>query len=205
MSFDEKARDWDKDPKKVARAKVFADEITDFLKEIRIDNALEFGSGTGLVSFNLYDRFGRITLADNSMGMMNVLRDKIEVTRAGNMFPLLVDIFKGPLPQEGFDIIYTLLTLHHIADVEKSLAIFYDLLNKGGYLCIGDLVPEDGSFHHKDPDFDGHKGFDTGEFREWLKNAGFSVEKEKIFSVIEKEYYSEMKKYPMFLLIAKKN
>lgn len=204
MSFDEKAKEWDKDPKKVARAQVFADEIIAWLDGRKIKSALEFGSGTGLVSFCLNDRFEKITLADNSKGMMEVLKEKIARTNASNMTPLLVDIFNDPLPAEGFEIIYTLLTLHHIRDVEKTLSVFNGILKKGGYLCIGDLITEDGTFHHKDPDFDGHKGFDTGEFKTWLNNQGFTVETEKIFSVIEKEYDSVLRKYPMFLIISKK-
>ena len=85
MSFDLKARDWDKDPQKVSRAKVFADEIVGFLNGTKIDKALEFGSGTGLVSFNLYNRFGKIILADSSSGMTEVLREKIGNTGAENM------------------------------------------------------------------------------------------------------------------------
>lgn len=204
MRFDEKARDWDKDPMRVRRARVFADEILSFTEGEKIENALEFGSGTGLVSFCLNDRFEKITLADNSRGMMEVLQEKIGLTGAGNMTPLLIDIFNDPLPEAGFDLVYTLLTLHHIRDVEKTLAVFYRILRPGGYLCIGDLVTEDGSFHHKDPEFDGHKGFDPNVFREWMMKQGFKVEQEKIFSVIEKEYKSELRKYPMFMITGKK-
>ena len=137
--------------------------------------------------------------------MISVLKEKIELVEAGNMIPLLTDIFKDPLPPEKYDIIYTLLALHHVHDVEKSVGIFSSLLKQGGYLCIGDLIKEDGSFHHKDPDFDGHKGFDRDVFKGWLENNGFTVMTNKIFSVIEKEHNSVMKKYPMFLLIGKKN
>ncbi len=205
MSFDKKAKDWDKDPKKVSRAKLFADEIVGFLNGHKVENALEFGSGTGLVSFNLFKRFANITLADTSRGMIEVLKEKIEITGAENMVPLLIDILEDALPQEGFEIIYTLLTLHHIHDVKKTLGIFNNLLNKGGYLCIGDLVTEDGSFHYKDPDFDGHKGFDTEEFKTWMTDSGFTVEVDKIFFELEREQNSVIKKYPMFLLIGKKN
>ena len=205
MSFDEKAKDWDKDPKKVSRAKVFADEILNFLDGRHIENAMEFGSGTGLVSFNLYDKFGNITLADNSNGMMEVLKEKIELTKADNLIPLLTDIFKDTLPGEKLDIIYTLLAMHHVYEVEKSIGIFNNLLKQGGYLCIGDLITEDGSFHHKDPSFDGHKGFDRDVFKGWLEDNGFTVLRNTIFAVIEKEYNSVMKQYPMFLLIGKKN
>jgi SAM-dependent methyltransferase len=205
MSFDDKAKDWDKDPKKVERASVFANDILQFLGEKKIEKAFEFGSGTGLVSFNLKDYFQSITLADNSQGMIEVLTEKIKIERVSNMKPLLIDIFKDNLRLTGFDIVYTLLTLHHINDIGKTLSIFNSILRPGGYLCIGDLITEDGSFHYKDPDFDGHRGFDPDDFKKQLTDHGFTVEYEKIFSVIEREYNSEMRKYPMFLIIGRKN
>jgi ubiquinone/menaquinone biosynthesis C-methylase UbiE len=204
MSFDEKAKDWDKDPKKVERARIFANEIVQFLGDKKIENAFEFGSGTGLVSFNLKDYFRFITLADNSGGMIEVLTEKIRNEKVPNMKPLLTDIFKNNSVLSEFDIIYTLLTLHHINDTGKILGIFNSILSRGGYLCIGDLVIEDGSFHHKDHDFEGHRGFDPENFKKLLTEHGFTIEYEKIFSTIEREYKSEMRKYPMFIIIGKK-
>jgi ubiquinone/menaquinone biosynthesis C-methylase UbiE len=205
MSFDLKAKDWDKDPQKVDRARVFADEIIRFLGKRKISDALEFGSGTGLVSFQLKDRFKSITLADNSSGMTEVLKEKIINEKILNMKPLLIDIFKTRPDLSDFDIIYTLLVLHHIQDIDRIFEIFRNILKPGGYLCIGDLVSEDGSFHHKDPGFDGHKGFKTSELKEKLIGKGFIIEEEKIFSAIEREYNLENRKYPMFLIIAKKS
>jgi SAM-dependent methyltransferase len=192
MNFDLKARDWDKDPLKVERARVFAGEI------------IKFGSGTGLVSFQLKDRFRSLTLADTSRGMMEVLTEKIRSEKILNMKPLLIDIFKDKNGLSDYDIIYTLLVLHHIQDINKTFEVFNKLLKPGGYVCIGDLVTEDGSFHHTDPDFDGHKGFDINDLKERLVFNGFKVEYDSIFMEIEKEFNNEIRKYPLFLLIGKK-
>jgi ubiquinone/menaquinone biosynthesis C-methylase UbiE len=205
MNFDHKAKDWDKDPKRVERAKVFANEIIKFLGDKKPENALEFGSGTGLVSFWLKDNFKSITLADNSVGMMEVLNEKIKNEKISNLKPLLLDIFKGKQGLADFDIIYTLLTLHHIKDIDKTFEIFNSMLSHGGYVCIGDLVTEDGSFHHKDPEFDGHKGFDPEEIKRKLITNGFKIEFESIFYVIEREYNSLTKRYPLFLIIGNKS
>jgi ubiquinone/menaquinone biosynthesis C-methylase UbiE len=204
MSFDEKAKDWDKDPKKVERARIFANDIVQFLGDEKIENALEFGSGTGLVSFNLKNNFRAITLADNSAGMIEVLTEKIRNEKVSNMKPLLTDILDDNSGLSEFDIIYTLLTLHHINDTGKILGIFNSILRRGGYLCIGDLISEDGSFHHKDHDFHGHSGFDTDDFKKLLGENGFKVVYDKIFMEIEREFKSEIRKYPMFLMIGKK-
>ena len=204
MNFDEKAKDWDKDPSRVERAGKFANEILKFLGETKPENALEFGSGTGLVSFALKDRFKSITLADNSEGMIEVLKEKIRNESIANMKPLFVDIFKEKNILSDYDILYTLLTLHHIKDLSKIFGLFNSILKPGGYLCIGDLVAEDGSFHYRDPEFDGHKGFDTEELKKLISSNGFRIESESVFYEIEREVNLQIKKYPLFLIIAKK-
>jgi ubiquinone/menaquinone biosynthesis C-methylase UbiE len=204
MSFDEKAKDWDKDPKKVERAGVFAQEILDCIRGINLPRAIEFGSGTGLVSFHLKDRFKSITLADNSPGMLEVLEQKIKNENITNMKPFLIDSSNNLSRLSGFDIIYTLLTLHHVLDIDRTFDEFNASLNRGGYVFIGDLVTEDGSFHSNDPDFDGHRGFNTGELKKQLTSKGFTVEMEKIFFNIEREVNNRVKKYPLFLLAGKK-
>jgi ubiquinone/menaquinone biosynthesis C-methylase UbiE len=204
MSFDEKAKDWDKDPKKVERAGIFAKEILDCIRGKNLPQAMEFGSGTGLVSFHLKDRFRSITLADNSPGMLEVLVQKIKNENISNMKPFLIDSSNNLSRLSGFDIIFTLLALHHVHDINKTFDEFNASLNLGGYVFIGDLVTEDGSFHSNDPDFNGHKGFDTGELKKQLTSKGFSVVLEKIFFHIEKEINNGVKKYPIFLLVGKK-
>jgi SAM-dependent methyltransferase len=136
--------------------------------------------------------------------MMEVLTEKIRSEKILNMKPLLIDIFKDKNGLSDYDIIYTLLVLHHIQDINKTFEVFNKLLKPGGYVCIGDLVTEDGSFHHTDPDFDGHKGFDINDLKERLVFNGFKVEYDSIFMEIEKEFNNEIRKYPLFLLIGKK-
>jgi SAM-dependent methyltransferase len=204
MNFDEKAKDWDKDPGRVERAAIFAGKIVKFLGDDKIENALEFGSGTGLVSFCLKDRFNSITLADNSTGMIEVLTEKIKNERITNMTPLCIDIFKEKDVLSGYDILYTLLTLHHINDLSSIFGLFNSILKPGGYLFIGDLVTEDGSFHYRNPEFDGHKGFAPDELKKQLILNGFKVESDSIFYEIEREHNQQIKKYPLFLIIGKK-
>ncbi len=76
--FDERAQDWDNDIEKVERAGTLAKEIIDFIQPDKSFNALEFGCGTGLLSYQLKNVFKSITLVDTSEGMMKVLREKIE-------------------------------------------------------------------------------------------------------------------------------
>jgi len=202
--FDKQAKDWDNDPKKVLRAKKVATEIKNFIKPIENSAALEFGCGTGLLSYQLKDYFNTITLTDTSKGMIEVLQQKIKNENITNFDPLLINLLDEKLEKNNFDVIYTMMTLHHILDIPKILNIFNSLLNTHGYLCIADLAKEDGSFHANHPDFDGHNGFDKDELSKLLKANGFIVAYYNIYFEIEKEVENKIKKYPLFLMICKK-
>ena len=204
MNFDEKARDWDKDPGKIERSKIFAREIIEYTGGEKLQKALEFGSGTGLASFHLKDAFKSITLADTSEGMLEVLKEKISNEKINNMTPVLIDASRGLSGLEGFDIIFTLLVLHHVKDLDRTFADFYSSLNPGGIIFIGDLITEDGSFHYKDPEFDGYLGFNPEELRDQLSAKGFEMDTEKIFYTIQREHNSVRKEYPLFLIAGKK-
>ena len=75
--FDARAATWDDDPTKVDRAQAVADEIATRVPLSPAMRALEYGCGTGLLSFILRPRLGDITLADVSDGMLAVAARKI--------------------------------------------------------------------------------------------------------------------------------
>lgn len=204
--FDQQAKEWDNDPKKTERAITIAKELTDFIKPNKIMNAFEFGCGTGLLSYQLKDFFKTITLSDTSEEMIKVLQEKIANKSIKNFKPLLVDLLEdSSIVNRGeFDVIYTLMTLHHIIDIDKILKIFSAMLKTGGYLCIADLVQEDGSFHTNVSGFDGHNGFDRAALSTVLSNHGFKIEYNEIPLEIEKEFDKKVRKYPVFLMICKK-
>ena len=92
--FDAKAKEWDKNLDKLKRAKAFAIEIIDYIKPDKTKNALEFGCGTGLLSFELKGAFNQITLADTSEGMIDVLKEKIKKQGIKNFKPFLGDVLQ---------------------------------------------------------------------------------------------------------------
>jgi len=69
-------------------------------------------------------------------------------------------------------------------------------------LCIADVVAEDGSFHPKEQNFNGHFGFNRETLENLLKKCGFEILYYSIPYTIEKK--TTLKKYPIFLLIAQK-
>jgi ubiquinone/menaquinone biosynthesis C-methylase UbiE len=200
--FDLRARDWDSDPLKVERAQRVAEVIQKNVSLTPGMTALEYGCGTGLLSFALHSSLSRITLADSSAGMLAVLREKIAASSVQNMTPLLLDLSTDPLPDERYDIIYTLMTLHHIPNTLQALTNFFALLKSPGYLCVGDLDNEDGSFHGDG--FKGHKGFDRMELTEDLEEAGFEYIHFSTVYRMARERNGTPESYPLFLMVAEK-
>ena len=203
-NFDERAKDWDSDPKKVERARVVADAIC---KAIPLSNdmiALEYGCGTGLLSFALQSDLGQIVLADTSQGMLDVLGEKIVSAGLENMHPVKLDLTVDPLPAGRFDLTYSLMTLHHIHDTDDILRKFHALLEAGGYLLAADLDREDGTFH-TDGSTDVHWGFDREELRKKVESAGFgNVMFATVYEIIKK-IGNKDKTFPIFLMVAQKH
>jgi len=170
-SFDERAATWDEDPKKRQRADGVAESIRTAVA-LRPDmRLLEYGAGTGLVSQALRDHVGPITLADSSQGMLDVLRAKVADGVLPDARVLDLDLSRDPALDERFDLIVTVMTLHHIPDLDPVLDGFAAMLEDGGHLCVVDLEREDGSFHGHG--FPGHEGFDRDPLAERLRKSGF--------------------------------
>ncbi|MEI7432094.1 MAG: class I SAM-dependent methyltransferase [Betaproteobacteria bacterium] len=198
--FDQRAKTWDEDPMKTARAEAVAAGMRSLAPLASHMSGLEYGCGTGLLSFALQPHLQQITLADSSPGMLNVLQQKIEAQHISNMRPVKLDLTSDPLPSERYDLIYSLMTFHHIPDTDKILRDLYALLTGPGYLCIADLDSEDGSFHGLD--FSGHKGFDREELAQQAKNVGFrNIRFSSVFTITKG---TPARKYPVFLMVAEK-
>ncbi len=195
--FDDKAADWDDDPAKVERASVVADVIIATAGLDGSERLLEYGAGTGLVSHALQDSVDSITMADTSSGMREVMLGKIATGTIRDARVWDIDLETSPAPDERFDLIVTVLTLHHIHDVATVLARFAGMLDDDGRLCVVDLDHEDGSFHGADADV--HHGFRRDEMAELLTDAGFTrIEFHECHHVVRHD-----EKFPMFLAVAR--
>lgn len=200
--FDAKAATWDDDPVKLSRTRAIADAIRRLVPLSPSTRALEYGCGTGALSFALRPGLGPITLADTSLGMLDVLRAKIEATGASAMRPIRLDLASDPLPPERFDLIYTAMTFHHIEDTAAMLRVMCSLLEPGGALCVADLDAEDGSFHGHEPHV--HKGFDRDELAWSAREAGFqNIEFTTAFTMTKGAGPAKTD-FPIFLMVARK-
>jgi len=200
--FDNKARQWDDNPVFRERGQKIAQAIRESVPLHRGMSALDYGCGTGLLSFPLKDELGAILLADSSAGMLDVVAEKIATQGVTNMTPLKLDLLADPAPAQKFDLIVTSMTLHHVPDTDHILHLFHDLLQPGGYLCIADLDQEDGSFHG--PAVDVHHGFDRADLGLRAAQAGFAGMRFQTVFSIAKENAGGARDYPVFLMTARR-
>lgn len=233
IDFDSKARAWDGNPVFQARADKIAAAIRAAIPLNTSMHALDYGCGTGMLSFPLKDALGHITLKDSSAGMLEVLREKIAALGVGNMSVRQADLSSQPpsltpnpsdeaptlrYPEgrgerraspgddyetERYDLIYSSMVLHHIPDTAGILATFHALLNPGGWLCAADIDQEDGSFHGIDIDV--HHGFTREALRLQAETAGFSdVRFDTVFEIVKDTAEGGTRAYPVFLMVARK-
>ena len=78
--FDAKAGDWDKNPMHWDRSVAIAEEILKIIPLRPYFRAMEFGAGTGILSFLLKDHLKEIMLIDNSAEMIRLTNEKIEAS-----------------------------------------------------------------------------------------------------------------------------
>jgi tRNA (cmo5U34)-methyltransferase len=200
--FDASAREWDNNPVHWERSEAIAKDIISLIPLRHDMKALEFGAGTGILSFLLEDRFSEVTLMDSSREMVNVMTEKVTKTGLTHLKPLWFDLEKEDFTGAAFDCIFTQMVMHHVDDTEGVVKKFFRLLNPGGWLAIADLYREDGTFHSEG--FTGHKGFDPEEFRGILSGEGFRDGTVKTCFVVRKEINGNLKEFPVFLMTARK-
>ena len=200
--FDTAAQDWDKNQLHLLRTEAIAQLLQKKIKLNTKMRALEFGSGTGLLSFALQSQLADITLMDSSVEMTNTTLTKVENAQLPHLHPIFFDLEQEDYQDATFDIIFSQMALHHVGDIDKIIKKFAALLPKGGHLAIADLYKEDGSFH--DMEFHGHFGFHPDELAAILHKHNFTHVSHSECFVIEKITPEGPKSYPVFLLTASK-
>lgn len=145
---------------------------------------LDFGGGTGLVTLPLSAQSKSVMLVDISDKMLDQARLKVEKQAIDNIYLLQQDLLTNPLNQL-FDIIVVSRVLHHMPNVEKTLAMFRNHLVEDGQLFIADFVKTDVNHH----------GFHLDELEENLSQNGFLPVKSQIIYSAEELFlgnYAEL-------------
>ncbi len=167
-NFNHKARTFDS-PKNRLLADLVRQEMKTQLSDFSDKTILDFGGGTGLLTLPLAKESQSITLVDISENMLEQARLKAEKEGVSNLNLLQQDLLIQPLNQV-FDIIVVSRVLHHVPDVEETLAMFQDHLAEDGSLFIADFVKTK----------ENHHGFHLAELEDKLYQRGFKSVKSKI-------------------------
>ncbi len=116
------------------RARV-ADAL-ELVPQVGRDQALDWGAGTGRLSFALAERFGRVTCVDISTSMQDLLAQRAEQRGVSNLDLVTVDAFR---PRGEHDFALSLITMQHFSDraaVEQAIRAMVASLRPGGALVF---------------------------------------------------------------------
>ena len=181
--FNHKAESFDS-PKNIFIADLIRQEVEKQIVDFSDKRILDFGGGTGLVTLSLAAQSKSVMLVDISDKMLDQARLKVEKQAIDNVYLLQQDLLTNPLNQL-FDIIVVSRVLHHMPNVEKTLAMFRNHLVEDGQLFIADFVKTDVNHH----------GFHLDELEENLSQNGFLPDKSQIIYSAEKLFldnYAEL-------------
>lgn len=198
--FDDLAKAWDSKPERVAGAMVFVDKIKEYLKcDIKNFKVLDYGCGSGLVSFGFANDVSQVEGLDYSQGMIEVYNEKAKRIGIDNIFGNIHDINKEDLDENQYDLVVTNMTMHHINNIEDFVLKLANSLKSCGQLFIADLYKEDGTFHSDNTDVV-HFGFDEDEiYKAFFKAGLLNITIEKLHSIDK-----PMTSYDVFIAVGTK-
>lgn len=195
-NFEHKALNWD-NPMQVEMTSRFVSKVKDSIFCYKQDVVAEVGCGTGLVGLSFLDIVQKIYMIDNSPSMLNVLREKLKTNQQKDKVEIIENEFENTNLRDLSGVI-NFMSLHHIENISAYFDKVKESLKSNGFLVIGDLISEDGSFHSNTavP----HFGFDIEQLAKTLEQKGFTILKKTIYDKIEKNDRT----YPVFIIIAQK-
>jgi 2-polyprenyl-3-methyl-5-hydroxy-6-metoxy-1,4-benzoquinol methylase len=197
-TFDERARDWDT-PERRDRAEVVAEVIRESVALTPTLRVIDIGAGTGLLGLVLASEVGELVLAEPSEGMLAVVREKLTAGGPSNVTAARFDLMVDLSPGDPFDLVVSMLVLHHVADTAGALSAIRRLLRPGGRIALADLDAEDGTFHDAQAEGIHHFGFERRALIETARAAGFSDVEIRTATEIEKDG----RRFPLFLLLGR--
>ncbi|MDP3301780.1 MAG: methyltransferase domain-containing protein [Sulfuricurvum sp.] len=196
--FDKAAEEWDSGDVRQNIASAVFKTLTSRIALLNTMKVLDFGAGTGLLSFKIAPMVRSVTGVDLSGGMLEQLEAKN--TPSLHVTPLLQDIMQIPLDQK-FNGIVSSMAMHHVEDTSLLFQTFYAHLERDGFIAIADLEEEDGTFHAQHGNEGVHHfGFNREVLRDTIEKAGFrNIRFHDAYSVNREDG-----SYPIFLVTAMK-
>jgi cyclopropane fatty-acyl-phospholipid synthase-like methyltransferase len=151
-----------------------AQEIAELIvKNIKLDKSMEvmdFGAGTGLLSYFIAPYVQKIVAVDNSPSMLLEFQNKCDDFSCET--EVLEKDLSTDMLERKFNGIISSMTIHHLEDIPALFSKFYEMLESDGFIAIADLDSEDGTFHGDNTGVF-HFGFDRQLLAQYAQKAGF--------------------------------
>lgn len=195
--FNQAALEWDKGDMRQNIAHSVFQTISSRISLLNNMNILDFGAGTGLLSFKIAPLVKSVVGIDLSEKMLEQLENKNSDTLS--VKAICQNICEEPLDQQFHGIISS-MAMHHVEDTADLFRAFHLHLKRDGFIAIADLEAEDGTFHSHGNDGVHHFGFERDTLRQTIENAGFEHVRFHHAYTVEKEAQN----YPIFLVTATK-
>ena len=189
--FNHKAETFDS-PKNIFLANLVCQVVEKQIALLSDKEILDFGGGTGLLALPLAKQAKSVTLVDISEKMLEQARLKAEQQDIKNIQFLEQNLLANPLEQQ-FDLIVVSRVLHHMPDLDATLAMFHHHLRENGQVLIADFVKTDTNHH----------GFDLAELENKLIQHGFSYVHSQILYSAEDLFLGNYAEF--FLTVAQKS
>ena len=196
-NFAHKSKSWDMNSKRVKNAKSIGDGIVKGVELKSTMKIMDFGAGTGLLSYFIAPFVDTIVAVDNSPSMLEKFKEKAPEFDCKTEV-LELDLSRREI-DEKFNGIVSSMTIHHLEDTKELFQKFYNMLESDGFIAIADLDSEDGTFHSDNIGVF-HFGFDRDALREIAMEVGFKNIRFELASTINKPHCN----FTVFLMLADK-
>ena len=196
-NFAHKSKSWDMKSKRVKNAKGIAEHIIEGVQLSADMKIMDFGAGTGLLSYFIAPFVHTIVAVDNSPSMLEIFKEK------SSEFECKTEVLELDLSQEDiegkFDGIISSMSIHHLEDTKALFSKLYNMLENNGFIAIADLDSENGSFHSDNTGVF-HYGFKRETLEYIAKEVGFKNIRFELASSIKKPHSD----FTVFLMLADK-
>lgn len=199
--FDEAAKTWDNKQTSIESSSACVQNLKKHITLKEDAQILDYGCGTGFISFSLSSEKNSVLGMDYSDGMVNRFNEKAKELNFDNIKAIKHNMNEDEIEKNRFDLFISSMTMHHIKDTKMFAKKAYNCLVDDGIVCINDLEEEDGTFHAKHNN-DGveHFGYEIEDVKKIFESVGFKIISCDTVYVHERND----KEYPLFNLIGKK-
>ena len=168
--FNQIARNYDNN-ERIKLAKTTSSELNLLFNKGTYDSLLDYGGGTGLVTFDIEHHFNHITVLDASPKMVEICNTKIKTLNKTNIAAIEGDLLASNniLLHQTYDVILLSLVLLHSGNYMALLQQLVTQLNSNGLLIIVDFDKNENVNH---PNI--YNGFEQKDIQKSLHTIGLS-------------------------------